>query len=192
MMPPLLLLTDRHQLPPARTLVETVAAAAAAGADTVVLRELDLPEPDRAVLAAALAEHVRVVTARTFLPGAAGIHLSSVQTGLDGRGVPLRGRSCHGTAEVWRAVSAGADYVTLSPVAASASKPGYGPALDTAAVRRSVHAAGRVPVYALGGVDEHNAGALREAGVHGVAVMGSVMRADDPARVVARLREVVG
>ena len=190
-MTPLLLLTDRHQLPPGRTLVETVSAAAAAGVDTVVLRELDLPEATRAELAEKLAEHVRVVSARTLLPAAAGIHLASAQTGLDARGVPLRGRSCHDVAEVWRAASGGADYVTLSPVAASLSKPGYGPPLALADIDRAVTAAGRARLFALGGVDEHNAGLMREAGAHGVAVMGAVMRAEDPAKVVRRLLEVV-
>jgi thiamine-phosphate pyrophosphorylase len=171
--------------------VETVATAAAAGADTVVLRELDLPEDARAGLAAQLAEHARVVSARTLLPHAVGIHLAAAQTGLDGRGVPLRGRSCHDVGEVWRAAGAGADYVTLSPVAASASKPGYGPPLAPAELSRAVVAAGPASVFALGGVDEHNAAALREAGVHGVAVMGAVMRADDPATVVRGLLEAV-
>lgn len=188
---PLLLLTDRHQLPPGRTLVETVAAAAAEGVDTVVLRELDLPEDTRAELATQLADHVGVVSARTLLPAATGIHLAAAQTGLDARGVPLRGRSCHDVAEVWRAASGGADYVTLSPVAPSASKPGYGPPLGVSDIGRAVTAAGRARLFALGGVDEHNAAVMREAGAHGVAVMGSVMRAEDPAKVVRRLLEVV-
>jgi thiamine-phosphate pyrophosphorylase len=48
-----------------------------------------------------------------------------------------------------------------------------------------------VPVLALGGVDAANAASAREAGAHGVAVMGCVMRAADPAAVVRRLlREV--
>lgn len=184
----LLVLSDRHQLPPGRDLLDTVRRCAETGLDTVVLRELDLPEPARADLAQALAAHVRVISARTRLPGAHGIHLHATQSSLDARGVELRGRSCHTAAEVVHAAADGADYVTLGPVAASLSKPGHGPPLSLEQVRRATTAVA-TPVFALGGVDTGNAADLRAAGAHGVAVMGAVMRADDPALVVAALLE---
>jgi thiamine-phosphate pyrophosphorylase len=193
-LPPLLVLTDRAQLPDGRDLVATVARCADAGLETVVLRELDLRDQDRDALATALSAHVRVIAARTRLPAAHGVHLAATQTGLDARGVPLRGRSCHGVEDVWRATAAGAGYVTVSPVAASASKPGYGPALTPATVRRAAaaaHAGEGAALFALGGVDTGNAAAMREAGADGVAVMGAVMRAEDPAAEVARLLERV-
>ena len=77
-------------------------------------------------------------------------------------------------------------WVTLSPYAASASKPGYRPLLSADAF--AGHA---LPVLALGGITPGNAAEARAAGAHGVAVMGAVMRAPDPAAVVARLREEV-
>lgn len=183
---PLVVLTDRTQLPAGRTLVETVRSCAAAGLGTVVLRELDLREDDRAALATTLAQHVRVVSARTPLPGAVAVHLAAHQTapGPDG---PVHGRSCHDADDVARAVAVGASYVTVSPVAPSLSKPGYGPPLGPLGVRRAVAAAGRVPVLALGGVRPETAASYLVAGAHGLAVMGSVMRADDPAALVRRL-----
>ncbi len=184
--PGLLVLTDRHQLPHGRGLVDTVARCAEAGLRTVVLRELDLPEPERATLAAALARHVRVVSARTVLPAAAGVHLAAHQPVYDAGG-GLHARSCHDEQEVARAAAQGAAYVTLSPVAASASKPGHGPPLGLDVVRRAVAAAGDLPVLALGGVEPSAVADLRAAGAHGVAVMGAVMRATDPATVVSRL-----
>jgi thiamine-phosphate pyrophosphorylase len=42
-------------------------------------------------------------------------------------------------------------------------------------------------VFALGGVEACAVADLRAAGAHGVAVMGAVMRAADPADVVSRL-----
>jgi thiamine-phosphate pyrophosphorylase len=190
--PPLLVLTDRRQLPPGRELVETISRCADAGLDTVVLRELDLTEAARAALSSALAGHVRVISARTLLPGASGVHLAASQCGLEARGIPAHGRSCHDADEVWRAVAAGADYVTLSPVASSLSKPGYGPALPTPVLRRAAelaHSGRPAQLYALGGVDAGNAAELRAAGADGLAVMGAVMRAEHPADVVARLLE---
>ncbi len=191
-MPPLLVLTDRTQLPAGRGLVETVARCAEDGLEVVVLRELDLDVGERTDLARELGRHVAVIGARASLDGTAGVHLSATQTGLDA-GDRFHGRSCHDAEDVRRAVAGGAGYVTLSPVAASASKPGYGPPLPAAEVRRSAAAAhaGRARLFALGGVDVTNAAALRAAGADGVAVMGAVMRAEDPAAVVGGLLEVV-
>jgi len=92
---------------------------------------------------------------------------------------------CHSVAEVLAA--AGAPFVTVSPVAATLSKPGYGPPLGVDGVRAAVAAAGDMPVFALGGVTEDNARSFCDAGAYGVAVMGAVLRADDPHRVVRDL-----
>jgi thiamine-phosphate pyrophosphorylase len=92
------------------------------------------------------------------------------------------GRSCHSAAELAAAAAEGCDYATLSPIFPSASKPGYGPALGVDALRDAP-----LPVYALGGVDPTNARTCVEAGAVGVAVMGYVMRAADPALAVQEL-----
>jgi thiamine-phosphate pyrophosphorylase len=183
----LLLLTDRHQLPPGRDLVATVARCAEAGLAAVVLRELDLAQDRRADLASLLGEHVRVVAARGPLPGTHGVHLAAHQDLADAGPAGTHGRSCHDDDEIARAVAEGADYVTISPIALTASKPGYGPALGVDGVRRAVAAAQGVPVLALGGIDADNVSEMRDAGAHGVAVMGTVMRAADPAAVTEQL-----
>jgi thiamine-phosphate pyrophosphorylase len=54
-----------------------------------------------------------------------------------------------------------------------------------------VFAGHAIPVYALGGIAPGNAAAARAAGAYGVAVMGAVMRAPDPAGVVAALLQEV-
>jgi hypothetical protein len=77
------------------------------------------------------------------------------------------------------------DYVTLSPVFPTATKPGYGPALGPAGAAR---VAGPVPWLALGGIDSPSrAAACAGAGAAGIAVLGAVMRASDPERVVREL-----
>lgn len=191
-LPRLLLLTDRAQLPAHRTLEDTVSRCVDVGLEAVVVRELDLPEQRRRKLVARLAATgVTVIAARTWSPQAAGVHLSAVQTGLDARPAAFHGRSCHDVAEVRRAVGGGAAYVTISPVAVSWSKPGHGPAIGVEGVRRAAELAGTAQLFALGGVDTHNAAAMRAAGADGVAVMGAVMRADDPAAVLADLLEQV-
>jgi thiamine-phosphate pyrophosphorylase len=84
------------------------------------------------------------------------------------------------------------DYATLSPIWATASKPGYGPALGIEGLAKAVVAVPELPVYALGGVMPGRASACIEAGAAGVAVMGAVMGAPDPAAVVRVLLAELG
>lgn len=183
---PLLLLTDRAQA--RRPLADVVAAAVDGGARTVLLREKDLPARDRAALAdrlRALLDPVagRLVLAGTALPGDA-VHVSSTDA-LPSPRPALLGRSCHDATSAARARDEGCDWVTVSPVRLTASKPGYGPALGPEGLAAVVpHAP---PVYALGGVEPQDVAACTAAGAVGVAVMGAVMRADSPDRVVADL-----
>jgi thiamine-phosphate diphosphorylase len=171
-----LVLTDRTQTG-GRSLVEVVR-----GARAVILREKDLSRAERAVLAAELRSIVDVLlVASDAAIDADGIHLAAVDPFPQPR-PPLVGRSCHTPDELARAAAEGCDYATLSPIFESPSKPGYGPPLGVEALGRPP-----LPVYALGGVDEHNAASCRAAGATGVAVMGAVMRADDPAMLVRRL-----
>ncbi|MER3469224.1 MAG: thiamine phosphate synthase, partial [Thermoflexus sp.] len=60
------------------------------------------------------------------------------------------GVSVHSLAEAQRAAEAGADYITLSPIFPSISKPDYGPPLGLE-VLRQVATAVPLPVIALGG-----------------------------------------
>ena len=196
-LPRLLLLTDRSQLRLGRGLVRTVAECVAAGGTHWVVRELDEPESARSALVAALVDvGATVISARTLLPGAVGVQLpacrqagtvSSARTSCLPAGRDrMWGRSCHSRDEVAAAARAGAAYATLSPYAASDSKPGYGPPLPATA-----YAGHPIPVFALGGIGPDNAGAARAAGAHGVAVMGAVMRAQHPAAEVRALLEAV-
>jgi thiamine-phosphate diphosphorylase len=196
-LPHLLVLTDRAQSP--RPLPDTIRAAVDGGARAVLLREKDLPPAERETLAKELADLLHPVAGRLIVAGGGlptgglptGIHLAAADP-LPGREAGLVvGRSCHGAREVAAAAAEGVDYVTVSPVFPTLSKPGYGPALGLAGLHRLVALAG-VPVYALGGVDATNAAACREAGAAGVAVMGAVMRAADPATLVHHLTRAVG
>ena len=91
------------------------------------------------------------------------------------------------------AAKAGADAVTLSPIFASASKPGYGPALGLERLGEVAAAVHPMPVIALGGIeDEAGVRACLDAGAAAVAVMGAVMRAADPAGLFARLVGATG
>jgi thiamine-phosphate pyrophosphorylase len=177
-LPPLLVLTDRSQSPV--PLPDAVAAAVDGGARAVVLREKDLPEPERDRLAEQLRAVLEPVGGLLIRAGTVGshgaeaVHLAAHDPFPHPR-PPLVGRSCHSLQEVTSARAEGCDYVMVSPVFPTASKPGYGPALGMTGLAALVAAA--PPAYALGGVRPADVAGCLAAGAHGIAVMGSIMRA---------------
>jgi thiamine-phosphate pyrophosphorylase len=196
---PLLVITDRHQ---ARQPLEIVAAEVARGGGRWLLfRDKDLAAPARRDLALRLggiaaedgfALSVSADVELAAAVGAAGVHLQAagdVAAARERLANAVIGVSAHSLADVAAAAAAGADYVMLSPIFITESKPGYGPALGIESLR-TVAALG-IPVFALAGVTPATAGACLAAGASGVAVMGEVMRAEDPARVVRDLVEVL-
>ena len=146
--------------------------------DWIQVREKNLP-------ARALTELVRRLVGRgpaiivntrvdvALAAGANGVHLPAgsvapsrlrVLTGADF----LIGVSCHSPLDAMRAEDEGADYVFLSPIFETPSKPGYGPALGLDILREACGRV-RIPVLALGGVDERRAAACVAAGAAGFA-----------------------
>ncbi|MDG6102506.1 thiamine phosphate synthase [Dactylosporangium aurantiacum] len=168
----LVLFTDRRQAH--RPLDEVVNRAIDGGVRLVVLGERDLPAGRRADLADRL---------RVMLDGVKGrLVLAEDTTAF---------HKCHGLDELVAADAAGVGFATLSPIYPTRSKPGYGPPLGLAALSRMTRVVPLLPVYALGGVD--TPGRVRDCldeGATGVAVMGAVMRAEDPARFVKELMTV--
>jgi thiamine-phosphate pyrophosphorylase len=197
--PELLVLTDRRMAADAgHALVDVVAVAVDAGAPAILLREKDLPAADRHDLAvrlrAATAGAALIVAGDPALAravGADGVHLAAADPWPGASAAGLRvGRSCHTREELMAtAVGEVAAYATFSPVFATASKPGYGPALGIDGLGAGCRAVDGVvgsplAVYALGGIGPAQAEACLAAGAAGVAMMGAVMRADDPYGVV--------
>jgi thiamine-phosphate pyrophosphorylase len=192
-LPPVLVITDRHQarLP----LEETAAALFAGGCRWLSLREKDLPAGERRALLLRLValgqSNGATVTIHDDLDSAAacgtGIHLPAHASIAEARrrlgAGALIGYSAHRGAAIAETAKAGADYVTLSPIFLTASKPGYGPALGLEALRGPTP----LPVLALGGVDAANAADCLAAGAAGVAVMGEAMRATSPRDFMADL-----
>ena len=190
-LPRLLVLTDRTQA--GRPLVDVVATAVDAGARAVVLREKDLTDAERRAIAGELRALLAPVGGLLVVGGAAGferddaVHLAA-RDAVPVPRPPLLGRSCHSAAEVARARAERCDWVLLSPVFPTASKPGYGPALGTGGLAALL--TGGPPGYALGGVQPDDVAGCRAAGAHGVAVMGPLMR--DPARTTDYLAALAG
>jgi thiamine-phosphate diphosphorylase len=93
------------------------------------------------------------------------------------------GRSVHTPEEAESARAEGADYLIVGPVFATASHPGR-PAAGVALVKAA--AATGLPVIAIGGITPENAGGALDAGAHGVAAIGALWLAPNPAPAVER------
>ena len=193
---PLLVVSDRIHT--RRPLTEIAEAAFRGGCRWFSLREKDLPAAERRVLLADLVELGRpfgaVVMAHEDIDSveavsAAGVHLpAGSDPAAVGRRLPrgLIGVSAHSENEAGAQLRAGADYVTLSPIFLTDSKPGYGPALGLDALAAAA-AKAPGPIVALGGITPDNAAACLAAGARGVAVMGEIMRAADPEVTVRQM-----
>jgi thiamine-phosphate pyrophosphorylase len=190
-------LTDAEGGPAA---LEAVAAAVAAGAPVVQVRRKGCT--DR-MLHEFAARVVEICAARgascivndrvdvALAVGAAGTHLGADDLPVDAvRRVAGPGHLIGGTARDPRRarelVAAGADYLGVGPAYATTTKTGLPDPLGPAGVA-AVAAAVDVPIIAIGGVTADRVGELVAAGSAGVAVVGAVSGARDPAAATRRL-----
>ena len=166
---------------------ETLAALCGAGVSVIHIRKPEASEPEIEELLKTLQAlgadmsrltiHYNEPLARRY--GLGGVHLR-IEELLAGAGEGLR-RSCsaHGWTEAERAAT-DADYVFLSPLFDSISKPGYRSAIDPAeATERLRRRKGRI--VALGGIRPANIARVRRIGFDGAAVLGAAWSADEKA-----------
>jgi thiamine-phosphate pyrophosphorylase len=189
--------TDRRQA--RQPLAGVVAAALDAGCRWLSLREKDLPEDEQVLLARSLLPLARRHGAKLMvhggaplakLAGADGVHLSSGADTAAARALlgrdKLVGVSIHTVTEAEAIDPQCVDYALAGPAFETPSKPGYGPEIGRKGFTDIARAA-RVQVLAIGGINATRIAELIAAGAAGVAVMGGVMRATDPARETAGL-----
>ena len=199
--PPILVITDRRMA--ARPLRDVVADAIDGGCRWILLREPDLSTADLVALGGPIA--TLCVDAGTTLSvsadldaavslAASGIHLPQRLANADMMAQcrerlcddAMVGASCHSSQEAGTAHALGADYITMSPVYLTESKPGYGPALGPDRLGEMAREYD-FPVLGLGGIKPETVPDIRNSGAAGFAVMGDIMRAADPTAAFARL-----
>lgn len=171
-----------------------VVAAAIAAAGSSVALHARAPEASGAVLSAAASrltalarppEAAVFVSGRPDIAAAVGAQGVQLRTGdlspADARRLLPRGwigRSVHSKEEAAVAVGEGADFLVVGNIYATDSHPGRAPVgLD---LLRQVAALGR-PVIAIGGITPQRAVEVKAAGAYGVAAIGGLWRAADPA-----------
>ncbi len=168
----------------------------------LILREKDLSEADYETLArevGAICEARGVPwIPHTYTDVAARLGADTVHLPLsDFRAMTVEqkqrfraiGVSCHSPEEAREAERLGAAYVTAGHIFETDCKEGLpGRGLS---FLRDVRSAVRLPVLAIGGIDAHNAGAVRAAGASGLCVMSGCMQCTDVAAYLNELDNAV-
>ncbi len=101
----------------------------------------------------------------------------------------LIGISTHDVRQVERAVAGGADYLGFGPVYATTTKLDPDPVQGVAGLAAAVHAAGAVPIVAIGGVTPERAAELAVAGAHAACAIAAVNLTSDPAAAGRRIAD---
>lgn len=176
------------------------------GADTLQLRLKGAPSAELRAQVRAASEAARARGAQLFIndhwrealdAGAYGVHLG--QEDLPGadlaalrKGGLRLGVSTHDLAELARAHAARPSYIAVGPVWPTTLKAmPYAP-LGLARVRDwAARCKPRYPVVGIGGIHLERAAAAMDCGLDGVAVVGAVVGAADPADALRRGREIV-
>jgi len=147
-----------------------------------------------ALLAGFYSRWAAAVLALVCLGTAFGVHLPAGSDPQAARKLlgadKLIGASIHSVGEAEAIDPASVDYALAGPAFETESKPGYGPEIGRKGLAEIARAT-RVPILAIGGLNVMRAAEVLAAGPFGIAVMGGVMRAADPARVMRELLLVV-
>jgi len=178
-----------------RSLTERIRFAVAAGVDWVQIREKDLRAKE---LLALVKQAVACGTAKVIVndrldvalaAGAAGVHLGRESAPVAevarwcraGNAPPefLIGVSCHSLEEAREAEAKGASYVFFGPVFETPSKRRFGPPQGTARLAE-VCGQVRIPVVAIGGIDDRNAAECIRAGAAGIAAIRLFQESIEP------------
>ena len=185
---------------PVKKLIKKVRQALRGGVDTVQLRRWDLSGKDFYTLALRLRKMTGTKKARLIINdrldvamavGADGVHLGrgsfppELARSILGPG-KIIGRSVHSLSEFSRKEEKFLDYLIVSPIFETTSKPGARPVgID---ILKKLKEKTRLPLYALGGIKAGNVHLLKERAC-GVAVISAIINHKNPARVAREIKK---
>lgn len=198
-------LTDSLSATQPSDMLDAICNAVACGADWIQIREKHLPTRELlelaryAIRAAENASGDSVSRVRVFVndrldvalaAGAAGVHLggesipvASAVEWLRSGNAPRNfavGSSCHELDDARGAERAGASYIFFGPTFDTPSKRGFGAPQGLERLSE-ICAAIKIPVVAIGGVNEENAASCIRAGAAGIAAIRMFQETSDDA-----------
>ncbi len=103
----------------------------------------------------------------------------------------ILGVSAETIEEAIQAENDGADYLGVGPIfEARSTKPDAGEPKGLLLLK-NIHQKCQIPIIAIGGINQMNAGATIQAGADVIAVISAIVSADDIAAATRELREIV-
>lgn len=195
--------TDRAWLD-GRTLPACVAQAVAGGATFVQLREKSASFEEKVALAQAILPICSAARVPFVIDddvdvalacGADGVHVGQSDTACaDARTVLGQGRivgvSAQTVEQALAAQAAGADYLGVGAVFGTPTKPDA--PLVSLEVLSDICRSVRIPVVAIGGLNEHTLESLAGTGADGAAVVSALFAAPDIEQAARRLSAKIG
>lgn len=201
----LIVITDDTLASP-RSIIDVVRVAVEAGAPAIQLRDKASTAREMADTGRRLREITVAADVLLFVNDrfdvALAIEADGVHVGPDDvpvaalrRVAPpgfLIGTSTDQPDEAVRLVAEGADYIGCGAVYATSTKADAGPAIGIEGLQAVVDVL-EVPVVGIGGIDAQEASEIaKHTSAAGVAAIGAIMGADDPAAAVRRLLQPFG
>jgi thiamine-phosphate pyrophosphorylase len=202
------LVTDR-KLSLGRPVDEVVLQAVRGGVSTVQLREKDVPTrlfvEEAAHIKRLLAPHGVPLIINDRVDVALAVEADGVHIGQEDMPYPLArkllgrqrwlqpaiiGLSVETIEQVLEAEAFDVDYLGVSPIFTTATKPDTGPAWGLEGLARARRLS-RHRLVAIGGLNADNAGAVIRAGADCIAVVSAISSADDPRRAAEELVHIV-
>jgi thiamine-phosphate pyrophosphorylase len=178
--------------------------AISGGADVIQLRDKDKPGRELFITACEIREVTRIAGTLFIVndridiaiaSGADGVHLGQNDLPLcEARQIVpddfIIGVSVGSVTEAVTAEAGGADYVAVSPVFRTGTKPDAGQGLGTTlitAIKETVS----IPVIGIGGIRSENVREVIFSGADGIAVISAVINSDDIAKAAQELKSLI-
>jgi len=185
------LITDRNHCK--QPFIDTISLALKGGIKTVQLREKGLATHELYSIAYELRKITSDFKANLIINDRVDIALAVEADGvhLGWQSLPfwivrkllgfekLIGVSTHNRQEALQAQSCGADYITFGPIFDTPSKAGLLKPVGVEEIQKLKNEID-LPIVAVGGINEKNVESVLNGGADGIAVISSIMQADNP------------
>jgi len=187
-----------------RTVLEDVGSAIHAGVKIIQYREKDLTTREMIDEAGKICRLCRendvlfIINDRVDIAlavDADGVHLGNEDMPYEATrrilgNTKIIGLTVHDVGEAIEAERIGADYIGISPIFETTTKPDAGTPAGTDLIKY-IKKAVKIPFVAIGGINQDNIKSVLEAGARSIAVISAIVTKDDVEKECKKFREVI-
>lgn len=187
-----------------RTVLEDVGSAICAGVKIIQYREKDLTTREMIDEAGKISRLCRendvlfIINDRVDIAlavDADGVHLGNEDMPYEAArrilgNTKIIGLTVHDVGEAIEAERIGADYIGISPIFETTTKPDAGTPAGIDLIKY-IKKAVKIPFVAIGGINQDNIKSVLEAGARSIAVISAIVTKDDVEKECKKFREVI-